>query len=92
MSETPQFKFGQQCEHGQLARQCDICDRDREIAALRAELAEYKEDAERYRFLKARCLSEYYAEDDDGTLCIHFLCDFENYNDPDAAIDKARGS
>jgi len=24
------------CTHGQLARQCELCDRDREIAQLRA--------------------------------------------------------
>lgn len=52
--------------------------------------AQYKEDAERYRHLKAKCVRE--AQPDDGTLLIHFVCDFENYDDIDAAIDKARGA
>ena len=28
--------LGAACPHGQLARQCELCDRDREIAQLRA--------------------------------------------------------
>lgn len=63
---------------------------DDEIAQLRAQVAQYKEDAERYRHLKAKCVRE--AQPDDGTLLIHFVCDFENYDDIDAAIDKARKS
>lgn len=68
------------CTHGQLARQCEICElekerdelrcelnlireqvlsrdaelwgRTQEILKLRAQLAEYQKDAERYRFLR----------------------------------------
>ena len=50
----PESRFapGQECEHGQLARSCGLCDRDYEIAELRAQVAQYKEDAERYRWLR----------------------------------------
>jgi len=47
-------------------------------------------DAQRYRWLKRNHLME--AAQDDGTLCVYFLCDFENYNDLDAAIDSAMQS
>lgn len=33
----PEYKLGQICIHGQLARQCPICERDAEIERLRAE-------------------------------------------------------
>jgi hypothetical protein len=31
-------ELGRVCEHGRLARQCEICERDREIARLREAL------------------------------------------------------
>lgn len=55
-----------QCEHGQLARVCELCEKDAEIAQLRQyldtaqrrasdlgdEVAGLREDAERYRWLR----------------------------------------
>ena len=32
-------KLGEVCEHGSLARSCEICERDQELAALRARVA-----------------------------------------------------
>jgi hypothetical protein len=49
--------------------------------------AAYKADAERYRWLKEHRVSE----NDEGEKCIYFWCDFEHFNDVDAAIDGARG-
>lgn len=40
-TQTPRI-----CEHGQLARQCEICDLQRELAAVRGQLAEYEFAAE----------------------------------------------
>ena len=50
-----------------------------DIEALRA-------DAERYRHLRAKHVVE---SPNDGELCIHYVCDFDHYNDPDASIDAA---
>lgn len=41
------------CKHGQLARQCNICELEDEAESLRAELAEVRRDAERYRWLRS---------------------------------------
>ena len=55
-----------QCEHGQLGRQCDLCEKEealsvawsvlegqrQQIADLTAKLAEAERDAERYRWLR----------------------------------------
>ena len=49
------------------------------------EIAMLRKDATRYRWLKEHCTSE----NDDGDVCIYFWCDFENYNNVDAAIDLA---
>ena len=54
-------------------------------SALQAAIAEYKQDAERYRWLKEYCTTESY----DGDLGLKFRCDFENWNHIDAAIDAA---
>ena len=35
----PAFALGERCKHGSLARQCNACDDEREIAGLRADLA-----------------------------------------------------
>lgn len=45
-----------------------------------------KADAERYRWLVKKCVKEV---TDYGDLGIIFRCDFENYDDVDAAIDAA---
>ena len=58
------------------------------IEALRADAE--RADAERYRHLKAHHVREY--PDDNGTLCIEFWCDFDNWDDIDAAIDAARAA
>lgn len=43
-------------------------------------------EAARYRWLRDNRVYE----DDDGTQFIEYSCDFENWNDIDAAIDAAR--
>ena len=48
-------------------------------------LRELHSDAARYRWLLANRVSE----NDEGEKCIYFWCDFDNYNDVDAAIDAA---
>ena len=55
---------------------------------LRRQLAEAEQDARRYRHLVEKHSTEV---DDYGTLGITFRCDFEHYNDIDAAIDAAMG-
>lgn len=52
------------------------------------EIARLRADAERYRWLEEHCTSE----NDNGDKCLVFWCDFENYNDVDAAIDAARAA
>ncbi len=54
----------------------------------RAEIERLRADAERYRWLEEHCTSE----NDNGDKCLVFWCDFENYNDVDAAIDAARAA
>lgn len=60
MSELTQFKLGEQCNHGQLARQCELCDLERErdawkslsitaIAAENLSVMEYVAQIERER-------------------------------------------
>lgn len=58
------------------------------IDALRAEVEALRADALRYRHLKAHNVSE----NDDGEKCVYFWCDFEHYDDVDAAIDAAMGA
>jgi hypothetical protein len=41
-----------ECEHGQLARSCNICEYEEEIAELTAKLEKAEADAARYRFLR----------------------------------------
>ena len=43
-----------QCQHGQLARVCQICEQAAEIADLRAQVAALEVDAGRYRWLRNR--------------------------------------
>jgi DNA repair exonuclease SbcCD ATPase subunit len=38
-----------ECEHGQLARSCNICEYEREIAELRARVAELEAERDGYR-------------------------------------------
>ena len=45
-------------------------------------------DAERYRFLR----DNRFDENDEGEKYITFFCDFEHYDDVDAAIDAARST
>ena len=52
------------------------------------EIERLRVDAERYRWLEEHCTSE----NDNGDKCLVFWCDFENYNDVDAAIDAARAA
>ena len=52
------------------------------------EIERLRADAERYRWLEEHCTSE----NDNGDKCLVFWCDFENYNDVDAAIDAARAA
>ena len=52
------------------------------------EIERLRADAERYRWLEEHCTSE----NDNGDKCLVFWCDFENYNDVDAAIDAARAT
>lgn len=40
------------CVHGQLARVCDYCELEAEIADLRTKLEAAERDAERYRWLR----------------------------------------
>lgn len=56
------------------------------LAEAKAECATLRADAERWRYVREACVQE----DDDGTLSIIFVCDFENYNDVDASVDAAR--
>ena len=42
-----------QCQHGQLARVCQICEQAAEIADLRAQVAALEVDAGRYRHLRS---------------------------------------
>ena len=46
-----------------------------------------REDAERYRWLKDKCVVN---TSDFGDLGIKFDCDFDHWNNVDAAIDAAR--
>ena len=70
---------------------CVPCHTALSIADEAAEKIEaLRDDAERYRHLKANHLREY--PDDNGTLCIEFWCDFDNWDDVDAAIDAARAA
>ena len=39
MNEVRSFSLGQECTHGNLARQCELCDKDREIERLTGEAA-----------------------------------------------------
>lgn len=39
-----------ECDHGHLKRQCEVCDRDDEIHALQARIAEAKEWVEQNRY------------------------------------------
>ncbi len=55
---------------------------------LRAKVEALRADAERYRWLRDNRVSE----NDDGEKCVYFWCDFEHYDDVDAAIDAARAS
>lgn len=54
--------------------------------SFRAERDALAKDAARYRFLRTKHVVETM---NDGELCIHYACDFEHYNDPDASIDAA---
>ena len=82
----PESRFapGQECEHGQLARSCGLCDRDYEIAELRAQVAQYKEDAERLHYVLRRL---------PGSIIralIGVMSDTGDIHEFRAAIDKAR--
>ena len=72
-------------------RQCaDEIDALRGQALSSIEREEYfamKEDALRYRWLKKHCTEEI---GNNGDLGLSFACDFENYNDIDESIDRAR--
>jgi hypothetical protein len=57
-----------------------------ELARLTAERNALRADAERYRWLRDNRVSE----NDDGEKCVYFWCDFEHYDNVDAAIDAAR--
>ena len=80
--------LGQECEHGQLARSCGLCDRDYEIAELRAQVAQYKEDAE--RFLAIEHDFSVMSPNIDGNH--YWVWRGRYYRGPNlrAAIDKAR--
>ena len=52
---------------------------------LKAEIERLRLDAARYQWLKEHRRTETY----DGDLGLEFTCDFENYNNIDAAIDAA---
>ena len=41
------LSYGTVCEHGQLARSCNICELEQERDQLKAELEKWKEDANR---------------------------------------------
>ena len=71
-------------EHQQLC----IRDLNGILNEKRAEIERLRADAERYRWLEEHCTSE----NDNGDKCLVFWCDFENYNDVDAAIDAARAA
>ena len=71
MSRAPTSR---DCEHGELARSCRICELERDIAAEQearqaAEaLAEsYRKDAERLEFLHERCSVTFTFKRNDGT-------------------------
>jgi hypothetical protein len=61
-------------------------DNDTIKAQLRAERDAAVVDALRYRWLRDNRVDE----NGDGEKCIYFWCDFEHYDDVDAAIDAAR--
>jgi len=61
---------------------------ERDINRLRAECDALRADAERYRFLRDNRVDE----NDEGEKYITFYCDFEHYDDVDAAIDAARST
>jgi len=78
------------CPHGLFAQSCEQC----QIATLRAELAEARRDAERYRWLRRR--NELTVADDPrGPFVIDLLDDDTIHHmtgeEIDAAIDAARG-
>jgi len=60
----------------------------KEVIALRAERDALRMDAERYRWLRAHEVFE----NENGELSIMFHCNFENFNNVDAAIDAARST
>ena len=90
-----------QCQHGQLARVCQICEQAAEIADLRAQVAALEGDAGRYRWLRDK-LSRIACNVNPGweaeqaeTTKIESLWVMEHFRatDPestDAAIDAAR--
>ena len=83
--------LGQECEHGQLARSCDLCDKDRDIEHLRGLVAQYKEDAERYRWLveNTRITPEHWGGR--WSIVVDSRCPkTHDKTGIDAAIDKAR--
>ena len=43
---SPNSKTGAVCTHGQLARQCQLCEKDAEIERLRKEVEELKKQVE----------------------------------------------
>jgi hypothetical protein len=61
----------------------EMCDLIR--AALSQPTQAQEKDAARYRWLLEHCVSE----NDDGEKCVYFWCDFDHYNDVNAAIDSA---
>ena len=77
------------CEGQEISAAIDEIERlTAERDGLRRQLAEAEQDARRYRHLVEKHSTEV---DDYGTLGITFRCDFEHYNDIDAAIDAAMG-
>ena len=44
--------LGLSCAHGMLARSCEVCELEGEIARLTRELEAARKDAERYRWLR----------------------------------------
>lgn len=62
-------------------------DQSERIAALEREVEALRADAERYRWLVQNSTREV---SHIGDLGLHFNCDFDNWDNVDAAIDAAR--